>query len=167
MAFDEYQLDIEDVHPIDIVETLAAHHEWEFDRVTDDQISMVIEGQWRAYSITLLWSAYDQTLRMICTFEMEPAAHALPKLYALLNLINDKCWAGAFTYWPKRKMTAYRYGLVLGGDQMATADQIGCMVNIAVLACERYYPAFQLASWGDQTPEQALQVAIAQTYGRA
>jgi hypothetical protein len=35
------------------------------------------------------------------------------------------------------------------------------------MASERFYPAFQLASWGDHTPAQAMQVAIAEAYGRA
>jgi len=144
MSHSEQYLDIDDLHPIDIVETLASHHEWDFDRVTDDQIAMAIEGQWRTYSVTLAWSAYDETLRMICT-----------------------CWAGAFTYWPAQKLMVYRYGLVLAGEQLASPDQIACMVETAVLAAERYYPAFQLACWGNRSPEDALQVAIAESYGRA
>ena len=51
------QFSTEDLHPIDIVETLAEHHEWDFDRVADDQIAMAVEGQWRMYSITLAVSA--------------------------------------------------------------------------------------------------------------
>jgi hypothetical protein len=65
--------------PIDIVETLAEHHAWEFDRVTDDQIAMAVEGQWRTYSLTLAWSDADETLRLICTFEMEPARRQDPQ----------------------------------------------------------------------------------------
>ena len=38
----------DEVHPIDIVETLAAHRDWDFDRVGDDQIAMAVEGQWRS-----------------------------------------------------------------------------------------------------------------------
>lgn len=41
------------------------------------------------------------------------------------------------------------------------------MINAAVSNAERYYPAVQLAVWGDQTPRQALQVAIAEAYGHA
>ena len=36
MALNEHYLD-EDIHPIDIVEGLAAHHDWEFDRIADDR----------------------------------------------------------------------------------------------------------------------------------
>ncbi|RYD82245.1 MAG: diacylglyceryl transferase, partial [Sphingobacteriales bacterium] len=47
MSLSEDFMSTEDLHPIDIVETLAQHNDWEFDRVTDDQIAMAVEGQWR------------------------------------------------------------------------------------------------------------------------
>ena len=80
MALSEQYLE-DDIHPIDIVEDLAAHHDWEFDRISDEQIAMAVEGQWRTYQVTLAWSAYDETLRLICTFEMEPPEDKLPALY--------------------------------------------------------------------------------------
>lgn len=119
MALSEQYLE-EDIHPIDIVEHLAEHHDWDFDRIGDDQIAMAVEGQWRTYSITLAWSNYDETLRMVCSFEMEPPAEREMQLYELLNKMNDQCWAGAFTYWANQKLMVYRYGLVLaGGRQLA------------------------------------------------
>tara|TARA_R110002049_G_scaffold29972_4_gene102119 strand:+ start:36593 stop:37093 length:501 start_codon:yes stop_codon:yes gene_type:complete len=166
MALSEHYLE-EDIHPIDIVENLAAHHEWDFDRIADDQIAMAVEGQWRTYSITLAWSAYDETLRLICTFEMEPPAEKLPKLYELLNLVNDQCWAGAFSFWADQELMVYRYGLVLSGGQVASPEQIDTMIGAAVMSAERYYPAIQLLVWGDRTPKDALEVAIAEAYGRA
>jgi hypothetical protein len=166
MALSEQFLE-EDIHPIDIVEHIANHHDWDFDRIADDQIAMAVEGQWRTYSITLAWSGYDETLRLVCTFEMEPPEGRMPALYESLNLINEQCWAGAFTYWEEEKLMVYRYGLLLAGGNVASADQIDTMINAAVLSAERYYPAFQLVAWGDRRPEDAIQVAIAEAYGRA
>ena len=166
MALSEQYLE-EDIHPIDIVEHLAEHHDWDFDRIGDDQIAMAVEGQWRTYSITLAWSNYDETLRMVCSFEMEPPAERESELYELLNKMNDQCWAGAFTYWANQKLMVYRYGLVLAGGQTASPDQIDTMINAAVLSAERYYPAIQLVTWGNRDPEEAMQVAIAEAYGRA
>jgi len=157
----------EDIHPIDIVENLAAHHDWEFDRIGDDQIAMAVEAQWRTYSLTLAWSSYDETLRMVCSFEMEPPEDKLPKLYELINRMNDQCWTGAFTYWPEQKLMIYRYGLMLTGGQIAGSDQIDTMISSAVSSAERYYPAIQLMVWGDRSPKDAMQVAIAEAYGRA
>ena len=166
MALSEQFLE-EDLHPIDIVEHLAEHHDWDFDRIGDDQIAMAVEGQWRTYSITLAWSNYDETLRMVCSFEMEPPAERESELYELLNKMNDQCWAGAFTYWANQKLMVYRYGLVLAGGQMASPDQIDTMITAAVMSAERYYPAIQLVTWGNRSPEEAMQVAIAEAYGRA
>ena len=166
MALSEQFLQ-EDLHPIDIVEYLAEHHEWDFDRIADDQIAMAVEGQWRTYSITLAWSAYDETLRMVCTFEMEPPEDKIPALYHILNDVNDQCWAGAFTYWAEQKLMVYRYGLVMTGAQSVCPEQVDTLIRAAVTNAERFYPAFQLVIWGDQHPKNAIQAAIAEAYGRA
>ena len=167
MSLSEDFLLADDLHPIDIVETLAEHHAWEFDRVTDDQIAMAVEGQWRTYSLTLAWSAADETLRLICTFEMEPPEDKLAGLYDVLNRCNDMVWTGAFTYWADQKLMVWRYGLCLAGSQYASPEQIDKLISSAVMAAERFYPAFQMVSWADHTPAQAMKVAIAEAYGRA
>ena len=167
MSLFEHFLSTDDLHPINIVETLAEHHAWEFDRVTEDQIAMAVEGQWRTYSLTLAWSPQDETLRLICTFEMEPPEGRLGALYDVLNRCNDMVWTGAFTYWAEQKLMVWRYGLLLSGGQTASAEQIDDLISAAVLACERFYPAFQLVGWGDRSPAEAMKVAIAEAYGRA
>ena len=167
MANLEHYLDTVDIHPIDIVETLAEHYAWDFDRVAEDQIAMAIEGQWRTYSLTLAWSPYDETLRMVCSFEMDPPANRMAQLYEVMNLANDKCWSGGFTHWREQKLMVYRYGLVLNGGETAGPAQIGRMVETALGACERFYPAFQLVCWGGEDPTAALRVAMDEAYGTA
>jgi len=166
MALTEQFLE-DDIHPIDLVEHIAEYHEWVFERLADDQIAMEVEGQWRTYSVTLAWSGYDETLRLVCTFDMEPPAERIPEIYEILNVVNDECWAGSFTWWQEQKLMVYRYGLVLAGGQVASPDQVDTMIRAAVLSAERYYPAFQLVAWGNRTPKDAMQVAIAEAYGRA
>ena len=167
MSISEDYLSCDDLHPIDIVETLAQSHAWEFDRVTDDQIAMAVEGQWRTYALTLAWSAADETLRLICTFEMEPPEEKLSALHDVLNRCNDMVWTGAFTWWAEQKLMVWRYGLCLAGGQIAGPEQIDRLISNAVMAAERFYPAFQLVAWADHSPADAMKVAIAEAYGRA
>jgi len=167
MATIESYLTTEEMHPIDIVESLAEHHAWDFDRVSDEQIAMAIEGVWRTYSLSLAWSGHDETLRAICTFEMDPPSECEPHLYEALDLANDKCWTGAFTFWKDQKMMVFRYGLTLAGGATASATQIDSIVQAAVTACERFYPAFQLVAWSGQSPADAMNVALTEAYGRA
>ena len=167
MALTEQFVDEGEIHPIDMVETIANHHAWEFDRIAEDQIAMAVEGQWRTYSITLAWSPYDETLRLICTFEMEPPEERMGAIFEMLNAVNDHCWAGNFTWWEEQKLMVYRYGLVLAGEQVAAPEQIDTMIGAAVMSCERFYPAFQLVTWAGRTPKDAMGVAISEAYGTA
>jgi hypothetical protein len=167
MGMVERDFNCEELHPIDIVESLAEERSWDFDRIADDQIAMAIEGSWRTYSVTLAWSSREETLRLICAFELAPPARRLGALYKAMALANDKCWSGAFVLWPDQKLMVYRYSLNLAGGAQAGAAQIQDMVRAAVGASERFYPAFQLVCWGGETPEKALGIAMAEAYGRA
>ncbi len=167
MATSELYLDSGDIHPIDIVEDIASYNSWDFDRISDEQIAMAIEGIWRTYSLSLAWSGFDETLRLICTFDMDPPEARLPELFEALDLANDRSWTGAFTLWQDQKLMVYRYGLNLAGGATASPEQIATMVQAAVEACERYYPAFQLVCWGDENPKQAMDVALMEAFGRA
>lgn len=167
MALSDHWLADTDIHPIDIVESMATAADWDFDRVAEDQIAMTVTGQWRDYAITLAWSDRDQVLRLISTFEMNPPADRLAALYEAMNLANDQLWDGSFTYWADQGLMVWRYGLMLAGDQAAGPEQIERMIVAAVEGAERFYPAFQLACWGNTTPAQAMGVAIAGAYGRA
>ncbi len=166
MSFIE-EYSTEDLDPIDIVEHIAEAHDWDFDRIGEDQIAMAVEGKWRTYSITLAWSGIDETLRLVSTFDLEPPERRLPALYETINSANDACWTGAFTFWAAQNLMVWRYGLVLSGGQLAVPQQIDRLIASAVSAAERFYPAFQLVAWGDRTPKDAMQVAIAEAYGRA
>lgn len=167
MALIEHIVPSDDIHPIDLVEHIASHHDWEFDRIAEDQIAMAVEGQWRTYSLTLAWSAQDETLRLVCTFEMEPPEERLGALYETLNHVNDLCWSGAYSYWAEEKLMVWRYALILTGEQVAGQDQIDTMIRAAVTSAERFYPAFQLVTWAERPPRDAIQIAIAEAYGTA
>ncbi len=157
----------EDIDPIDIVETLAEHYDWDFDRITEDQIAMAIEGSWRTYGVTLSWSSFDETLRIIVSFEMNPPKDKIRSLLTTLNLANNKVWNGAFIFAEKQNLMIFRYGLNLVGGARASANQIDSIVENAIIACEQFYPAFQLTCWSDETPEQSLLIAFDKSYGRA
>jgi len=165
---DGFELNVDaESHPIDIAEALAEHREWDFDRIAEDRISISVEGQWRHYSVTMAWSTLDETLRILCTFDLAPPRDKQPALYDLLNRINDQCWAGAFCYWDDSKQMVFRYALMLADDQCASLAQIARMINICTLNAERYYPAMQLLIWGNRSPSEAIQIAISEAYGHA
>ncbi|MEM1382117.1 MAG: YbjN domain-containing protein [Pseudomonadota bacterium] len=163
----EHDFQTTEIHPIDMVESLAEQCSWEFDRVGEDQIAMVIEGAWRTYSASLAWSGRDDMLRLISTFELSPPEERLSEIYRLLNLANDRIWGGSFSHWAEHGLVAYRHGMSLAGAAHVTHEQIESMVMSAIALSERFYPAFQLVAWGDEPAEDSLKVAIEEAYGTA
>jgi hypothetical protein len=159
--------ELEELHPIDLVQSLAQTRDWVFERQNDDEIALVVEGLWRQYAVSLMWSDTHETLRLVCSFEFSPPQPRLAALYETLNLANDRGWSGAFSFWQDQQTMAYIYGLNLAGGALASTQQVDNMVRAGVAACEKLYPAFQLVSWGDDTPEQAMRAAISDAYGRA
>jgi hypothetical protein len=41
------------------------------------------------------------------------------------------------------------------------------MLHSALSLSERFYPAFQLVGWGEETAGQAIEIAIEEAYGTA
>lgn len=159
--------DYDDTNLIDLVEDFADSQDWQFDRVSDDQIAVAAEGLWRSYSLTLAWSPFDETLRLICTFEFESPTEKVGELYDLINRINDVSWGGSFTWWGEQKLIVWRYGLFLTETQIASPAQVDAMISTALRTCDRFYPAFHLLAFTDTSASEALQAAIAESYGRA
>lgn len=159
--------DFGDVDPIDIVESLAEHYKWDFDRIAQDQITMLIEGGWRTYSLSLAWCEFDETLKFICSFDLKPPERRHSNLYEILNLANEKSWLGFFTFSSENNLMIFRYSMNLNGGAEDSANLIDSLVDNAITTCERFYPAFQLTCWGQEAPKNAINVAFGETYGTA
>lgn len=154
--------------PIDLVESLAEMRSWDVDRLGEDQIAMAVEGAWKTYSLSLAWCEPDETLRMVCTFELDTPEHRLPLLYEAIEAANDRIWIGGFNLWREQHLMAYRYGLTLSGAAASTSGQVDAMLKAAVKNCERFYPAFHLvASSEDETIDGAMSTALLEAAGRA
>lgn len=167
MSAAELYLSNDDTNPIDMVETLATHRDWDFDRLDEDQIAMVVEGQWRHYSLSLALAPGGDVLRLVCSFEMDPPEGAIAALYETISRANDMVWSGSFSYWEEQRLMVWRYGLLISDEQPAGIDQVDRMLRSAIAAAERFYPAFQLVSWADHKPQAALNLALADAVGRA
>lgn len=153
--------------PIDIVEDLAELKCWDVDRLGEDQIAMAVEGAWRTYSLSLAWYEPDETLRMVCTYEMDAPEERLGNVYEAIEAANDRIWMGGFNLWREQGLMAFRYGLTLRGGAGATSEQVDAMLRCAVENCERYYPVFQLVANEGASTDRAMAAALLEAAGRA
>jgi len=61
----------------------------------------------------------------------------------------------------------YRQALILPGGLAASPAQCELMLDGALHACERYYPALQFVAWAGKSAAEAMTAAMFDTVGEA
>jgi hypothetical protein len=154
-------------HPVDTIERLAAHNQWDFDRDDEDEISIAVEGSWTDYNIAFTWLADLEALHFACAFDLKVPSARRGELASLIGRINEQMWIGHFELWPNDGLILFRHALLLAGGAEVNGHQCQTVLASAVGACERYYPAFQFVLWAGKSSGEAMQAVLFETTGEA
>jgi len=154
-------------NPLDMIEFVADARDWPFDRVGEDEISVAVAGKWAHYQVSFSWHHELEGLHLACAFDFKVPDPRSGEVYRLIAHINEQLWLGHFDIWSSEGILMFRNGLLLCGDAQATADQCEGMLQLAVDACERYFPAFQYVIWAGRSAEEAVRSALFEPAGRA
>jgi hypothetical protein len=154
-------------HPLSVVEDIAAHNNWSFERSGEDEITIVSKGEWTDYQLSFTWMGDIDALHLACAFDMKIPPARRGEVQKLVALINEQLWVGHFDLWTHTGMIMHRQALVLPNGMSASTAQCECMLSNAILACERYYPALNFVVWAGKTPEEAMAAAMFDVQGEA
>jgi len=154
-------------NPVDLVERLAVHRQWAFDREEEDEISIAVMGSWCDYNIAFTWLPELEALHVACAFDLKVPLARRTESLALISLINEQLWIGHFDIWPQDGVIMFRHSLLLAGGATLNAMQCESALSNAVACCERYYQAFQFVIWAGKTGREALDTAMIETKGEA
>ena len=153
-------------NPLDLIEHIAGKHDWTMDRVTDDELTLTVAGQWTDYHVSLNWRGDLETLHIASAFDAKIPENRLNEVYRLVAQINEQLWLGHFDVWRDEGLIMYRQGLMLNGA-LATTGQCEALLHAALEACERYFQAFQFVVWAGKDSRHALSSIMFQTEGHA
>ncbi len=153
-------------NPIDLVEELAHGYEWACERNGDDELTLIVAGDWTDYHISINWREDLEALHLACAFDFKVPETRLPEMYRLVAQINEQLWLGHFDLWTTEGLIMFRHGLLLQGS-VATPRQCEALLKAALEGCERYYQAFQFVVWAGRESREALATAMFETEGRA
>ena len=153
-------------NPIDLVEQLAASHDWATERTGDDELTLVVGGNWTDYHVSLNWRDDLEALHLACAFDFKVPENRLPEMYRLVAQINEQLWLGHFDLWTQEGLVMFRHGLLLNGA-LVMPRQCEALLKAALESCERYYQAFQFVVWAGKESREALVSTMFQTEGQA
>jgi hypothetical protein len=154
-------------NPLDIVEQIASAHDWLFDRRSDEEMVVQAPGRWCDYSLYFSWNQDVDAVHFTCAFDMRVVEEKRRAIHELLALINERMWLGHFGLWDEEGLPMFRHALPLRGARGPTPEQMEDLLDIAIVECERFYPAFQYVLWGGQTATDAVTMAMIDTVGEA
>ncbi|MEO0327375.1 MAG: YbjN domain-containing protein [Pseudomonadota bacterium] len=156
-----------EIHPVDLIESIATQHKWEFERSSEDEISLSVGGNWTEYNVSLSWMEDFEALHLACAFNVKVPESRVVEVTRLLSLINEQLLIGHFDIWASEGTVMFRQTLMLNGGAVPTGEQVECLLLSALEACERYYQAFQFVIWAGNTAENAIDCALFETSGSA
>ncbi len=157
----------EDAAPVDMLAALCEARGWPFDYVSEDEITVEVQGSWASYQLRCIWREDDHVLQLICLPEIRIPDDKRAPMFEVLALVNEQMWLGHFDVWSNGMVLLYRHALMLGDDGLLSLNQAQVAVEAAIDECDRFYPAFQFILWGDKSPAEALASAMVDAAGEA
>ena len=153
--------------PVDMLASLFEARGWQYDFVSDEEITAEIQGSWASYQIRAIWRAEDNVLQLLCLPDIRMPDDKRGPVHEALALINEQLWLGHFDVWSNGGVLLYRHGLMLGDEGLLSPSQAQLAIESAIEECDRFYPVFQFILWGDKTPAEALAAALVDAAGEA
>jgi hypothetical protein len=154
-------------NPVDVVERLAALHDWAFDRAGDDEIAISVQGHWTDYQVSFTWMDEIEALHLACAFDLKVPEPRRSEVVALIGLINEQLWVGHFDMWTKDGIIMFRHALLLAGGVEVAGRQCEALLDAALETSERYFQAFQFVVWAGKSAREALDATMFETSGEA
>ncbi len=155
------------IDPLDVVERILTAENLSFDRSEEGDLAFTLTGDWKDYELWFAWRPEADCLQLCVSLDIRATKSRLNKAHALLALINPRVWLGHFELWVEDGEIVFRNAMSLPKGERPTMAQAASMIDSAVEAADRFYPAFDFLLKGDKSPEEAMAACMFETAGQA
>ncbi len=146
-------------NPVSNFKNLAKLESWELVNDGFESAAFYVEGVWKNYLFSLLWLERDQQLKLTCEYHLNPKKDNLSSFYKTLNLANEKCSEGYFTFCENEKILVF-HNQYKGSDALEIESRRTTeIISQTTSVMDELYPVFQLISCGKESPDMALKLA--------
>jgi len=152
--------------PLDVVEHVLAAENLPFDRTEDGDLAFSLAGDWKDYELWFAWRPEGDCLQLCLSMDLTVTKDQREAAQELIAALNPRVWLGHFELWEDGEII-FRHGMALmTGDQPSLA-QAAAMIDVAVEAGDRFYPAFDFLVQGSKSPKEAIAACMFETVGEA
>jgi hypothetical protein len=153
--------------PLDVVEHVLSAENLDFDRTEDGDLAFALAGDWKDYELWFAWRPEVDCLQLCLSLDMKADREQRLAGFELLSLINQRVWLGHFELWPDEGEVVFRHAMAMPSGDRPTLSQAASMIDAAVEAADRFYPAFDFVLRGGKSPADAMAACMFETVGEA
>ncbi len=155
------------IDPLDVVERILTAENLAFDRSDDGDLAFTLGGNWKDYELWFAWRPEADCLQLCVSLDVHAETAKVQSAQTLLSLINPRVWLGHFELWAEDGEVVFRNAMSLPHGERPTMAQAASMIDAAVEAADRFYPAFDFLLNGDKSPDDAMSACMFDTIGQA
>ena len=153
--------------PLDVVEHVLSAENLTFDRTEDGDLAFTLKGDWKDYELWFAWRPEADCLQLCLSIDMKAGNAMRSPAHALINLINQRVWLGHFEVWAEDGEVIFRHAMALPGAERPSMAQTASMIDAAIEAADRFYPAFDFLIAQGKSPKEAMEACMFETVGQA
>ncbi len=155
-------------NPIDLVEDIFSSKSFEFERRSNSEVVIEVQGKWNNMLLFFSWEENMRCLHLSCLMDIKSTIEDRSKIFELMALANEDLWLGHFSYWTEQNMPVFKHAILLTDENENILNQkISQVIDIAIKECERLYPVFKVVLTKGMEPKQALYPMLMDTLGQA
>ena len=153
--------------PLDVVEHVLSAENLDFDRTEDGDLAFALAGDWKDYELWFAWRPEADCLQLCLSLDLKADKARRGEAFELLSLINQRVWLGHFEVWSDEGEVVFRHAMAMPTGDRPSLSQAASMIDAAVEAADRFYPAFDFLIRGGKSPDDAMAACMFETLGEA
>jgi len=152
--------------PLDVVEHVLQAENLQFDRTEDGDLAFTLAGDWKDYELWFAWRPEADCLQLCLSVDLQVSPAQRAAAFELSATINQRVWLGHFEIWDDGEIV-FRHAMALMTGERPTLAQAAAMIDVAMEAADRFYPAFDFMTQGGKSPAEAIAACMFDTVGEA
>ena len=152
--------------PLDVVEHVLTAENLQFDRTEDGDLAFALTGDWKDYELWFAWRPEADCLQLCLSFDLQAKAEQRAAAHELISILNQRVWLGHFEVWEDGEII-FRHAMALMTGERPSLAQAAAMIDVAMEAADRFYPAFDFLVRGSKSAADAVAACMFETVGEA
>ena len=152
--------------PLDVVEHVLTAENLQFDRTEDGDLAFALTGDWKDYELWFAWRPEADCLQLCLSFDLQAKPEQRASAFELISILNQRVWLGHFEVWDDGEII-FRHAMALTAGERPSLAQAAAMIDVAMEAADRFYPAFDFLVRGSKSAADAIAACMFETVGEA